>query len=44
MTEEYERILKWANSLPDWKKRCYNADFATSAHAKKLKLKEEEDK
>jgi hypothetical protein len=45
MSEEYERVLKWANALPDWKKKFYNDNYATSAHAKKLELNnKEEDK
>lgn len=40
----YENVRKELESWPDWKKKAYNDNFATSAHAKKLNVREDTNK
>jgi len=40
-SEDYKRIRAEIENWPDYLKETYNVNFATSAHAKKLELKEE---
>jgi len=38
-SEEYRKIREQAERWPAWRVSTYNANFATSAHAKKLVAK-----
>ncbi len=39
-SEEYKKIREQAERWPAWRVSTYNANFATSAHAKKLTFKQ----